>query len=304
MTIHPRVATAAAMIAGLAASCGTAAATASHVATCVSRIVYMRAGSGPPQVLTMSPAGGHVRRLGIGHRPKWSPDGRLIAFDLLTSHGAHIFVMRANGTGVRDLTPGFRGRNSIDPAWSPDGRWIVFPSELSGTRIGALWLVRSDGSHLHMLVKPPGEAENPSWSPSGRWIVFDSLAVHGPDHLYTVRSDGTGLRRITADALDAWGPDWASPNVILFANGSGSATDDIFSIRPDGSHVRQITHAPAGVTYGIPSRSPDGTSIAFMRVTSTSSAVYTMTADGTGLRNLTRGQPGFNGWPDWGPCPD
>ena len=90
--------------------------------------------------------------------------------------------------------------------------------------------------------------------------------------------------------------------MILFATGSGSATSNIFSIRPDGSRPRQLTHAPAGVTYGLPSQSPTGTAIAFTRATSTSSAVYTMTTAGTHLQNLTRGQPGFNGRPDWGPC--
>jgi Tol biopolymer transport system component len=183
-----------AMTAGLTAGCAAVATTMSQAAPCTSGIVYMREGSGPPQVLTMSPGGGQVQRLRIGHAPQWSSNGRLIAFDLLTSLGAQIFVMRANGTGVRDLTTGLNGHNSIDPAWSPDGRWIAFASELAGTRHGALWLVGSDGSHLHMLVQPPGEAEHPSWSPDGGSIVFDSLPVSGPDHLLVVRRDGSGLR--------------------------------------------------------------------------------------------------------------
>jgi Tol biopolymer transport system component len=91
--------------------------------------------------------------------------------------------------------------------------------------------------------------------------------------------------------------------VILFANGSGSATDDIFAIHPDGSGLRRLTHAPSGVSYGLPSMSPNGAYIAFSRTTSAGSAVYKMTASGTHLRNLARAQPGFNGWPDWRPCP-
>jgi TolB protein len=304
MHLTTRAAIACAAISSLAAACGASAATIarSRAAACVSRIVYMREGSGSPRIMTMLADGGHVRPLGTGHAPRWSPDGHLIAYDLVTATGGHIMVMRADGTGARDLTPGVHGYNAIDPAWSPDGRWIAFGSGPAGSRNGALWLVRSDGTRLRMLVNAPGEEEHPSWSPDGSQIVFDSFPAHGPDHLYVVRRDGSGLRRLTADALDAWGPDWAAPNVILFANGSGSATDDIFTIRPDGSGLRQVTHAPAGVTYGLPSQSSDGGAIAFTRVTSNGSQVYSMTASGTRLRDLTGGQPGFNGWPDWHSC--
>jgi len=290
----------AAATAVVTAACGAGTATiaGSRIRQCVPRIVYMREGSGPPQMLTMLPNGRQVRRLGIGHAPKWSPDGRQIAFD----NGAHILVMRATGARARDITPRLRGRNSIDPAWSPDGRWIAFSSEPAGTSNAALWLVRSDGLDPHMLVNAPGEEEHPSWSPDGTQIVFDSPRQQSPDNLYLVRADGSGLRRITGDALDAWGPDWAATNEILFASGSGKATDNIFTIRPDGSGLRQITRAPSGVAFGLPNRSSNGDSIAFTRATTTSSQLYSMTSAGTGLRVLTRGQPGLNGWPDWGTC--
>jgi len=285
-----------AVITGLASGC--AAARSASGAECAGTIVYMRTNDGPPKVLTMSATGHRIRFLRVGHAPNWSPDGSMIAFD----NGQHIFVMSATGTGVRDVTPGMRNASSIEPVWSPDGKWIVFGSEPTGTRRGALWLVRSTGTGLHQLVDAPGEEESPSWSPDSKRLVFDSFPAHGPDHLYVVDADGTRLHRITRDAVDAWGPDWSSTGLIAFANDSSGMTSDIYTIHPDGAGLKQLTHGPAGVSLGVPRFSPDGRSIVFVRQTSTYSRIYRMTAAGTGQRSLTRGQPGFNGAPDWGPC--
>jgi Tol biopolymer transport system component len=264
------------------------------------RIVFMREGGGPPVMYAMSAQGRGLTSLGIGHAPDLSPDGRWIAFD----DGQHIRIMHPDGTGLRDLTPTLANVSSYDPSWSPGGRWIAFTSEPEGTRAAALWLVRSDGSGLHELVNAPGEEEHPSWSPDGSRIVFDSFPPAGPDHLYTVRFDGSGLEQITSDALDAWGPSWSSQNVIAFADGSSNATSDIFTMQPDGSHLRQLTNAPQGITIALPSFSPNGANITFTRFNKsfTGSEIYRMAASGQNTRELTRGQPGINLFSQWGTC--
>ncbi|MBM2621505.1 PD40 domain-containing protein [Actinoplanes sp. LDG1-06] len=53
-------------------------------------------------------------------RPRWSPDGKSIAF----LKGGYLFVMKADGTGQRRLTT----RAAAGPSWSPDGRSIAFAS--------------------------------------------------------------------------------------------------------------------------------------------------------------------------------
>ena len=79
---------------------------------------------------------------------RWSPDGQKVAFaaivvlpDRLTSD---IYVMNADGSGQRELTPDNAQENS--PAWSPDGRRIAFLS--SGIRV-----VNADGSGLRRLTR-------------------------------------------------------------------------------------------------------------------------------------------------------
>ncbi len=299
-TLAARVAAAAVLVAFAAAASGTAA-SASGTAGCDGgRIVFMREGNGPPVIYVMNAQGRGLRSLGIGHAPAWSPDGRWIAFD----DSQHVLKMHPDGSAVTDLTPTLTTVNSFDPSWSPDGRWIVFASEPAGSRDAALWVVASDGSRLHELTNAPGEEEHPSWSPDGTRIVFDAFPPVGPDHLYIVRSNGKDLDQVTPDSLDAWGPSWSSRNVIAFADGASSATADIFTMRPDGSHLRQLTHAPVGVTIGLPGFSPNGENLTFTRFNRafTRSEVYRMTADGEHTRELSPGQPGINDFSQWGVC--
>jgi TolB protein len=57
---------------------------------------------------------------GVSARPRWSPDGRQIAF----LRSGQLWVMRADGTGQRRLTT----RPAAGPSWSPDSRSIAFAS--------------------------------------------------------------------------------------------------------------------------------------------------------------------------------
>jgi Tol biopolymer transport system component len=84
-----------------------------------------------------------------------------------------------------------------------------------------------------------------------------------------------------------------------------SKSQEIFTARPDGSEVQQLTSNPRRVSFDS-DWSPDGQTIAFdsSRVDIDGNKrvvqVYVMNADGTGVTQLTRG-PGFHGSPGWSP---
>ena len=129
-----------------------------------------------------------LRKAGCQDRgfPSWSPNGKLIAFggSLGEVHGnrveyAEIFLMNANGTGVRQITQMTSGKpfamDLVDPAWSPDGRQLVFAVQNFGAadppNRRALYIVNVDGSGLRQLTP---WSLNAATVPTGRPTASES----------------------------------------------------------------------------------------------------------------------------------
>ena len=144
--------------------------------------------------------------------PSVSPDGRRIAFTRLNAGGiiAQVYVMRADGSGAHPITP--PALEGFAPDWTPDGRHILLTSNRD--RLGsAIYQVNPDGTGLKRLTHPPFPHNDllPSSSPQGNRIVFHSDRPY-PDlccrDLFTVRADGSGLRRLPTGLVGAVDPDW------------------------------------------------------------------------------------------------
>lgn len=149
----------------------------------------------------------------------WSPDGGRIAFVSDRDGDDEIYTMRPNGSRPRQLTfneapAGFDG----DPNWSPDGRKIAFTSERDLTPETEfqveIYTMRADGSRQTRLTFDDLSDFLPAWSPDGRKIAFTSFrdATHEVDEdnaeIYTMRADGSHLRRLTDDPVFDAAPDW------------------------------------------------------------------------------------------------
>jgi Tol biopolymer transport system component len=128
-------------------------------------IAYSRAG----EIWLIRPDGRHAHGLGkvgvgVDWAPDWSPDSRRIAFESTSRTSAsrpvsQVWVMRADGSGKRRLTPYSRRRRiaSNGPAWSPGGALIAL------TRGSQVWTMRPDGSRLRQLTRAPGAAWGADW---------------------------------------------------------------------------------------------------------------------------------------------
>ncbi len=95
----------------------------------------------------------------VAPRPAALP-GKLV---FQTGNGADIYLMNADGSGLRRLTYGF------EPALSPDGRQVAFTrwDEPRG-----LWVINVDGSGERLLTGA-NRARSPTWSPDGQAIIFE-----------------------------------------------------------------------------------------------------------------------------------
>jgi len=174
-----------------------------------------------------------------------------------------VYVLNADGTGIRNLTPGPGSDRSS--AWSPDGRRIVFVSERDGQP--DLYVMAADGSDVMRLTKSPDAEEGPLWSPDGRRIAF---VVDLPDPawshvaVYVVNSDGSGLRRLVngAQARLAWSPD--GTKLALVAD---DPTSDFYFLLStvDAESGLPVTlarlHHLKGLVWGM-GWAPDGSSVA------------------------------------------
>jgi Tol biopolymer transport system component len=124
--------------------------------------------------------------------PSWSPDGRhIVAVDLNPGQRS-LVVMRADGSGKRNVASGVAVGDGIShPRWSPAGGVLVYEE---GTEQG-LWVrrVNAAGGGDRRLA----EGRLPTWSPDGARIAF----ARGPD-VFTMRADGSGVRRIARAPAD------------------------------------------------------------------------------------------------------
>jgi Tol biopolymer transport system component len=100
--------------------------------------------------------------------PDLSPDGEWLAFDSQGSQQDDLFVIRRDGTSLRQLTDDiYRDRR---PSWSPDGKRIAFFSNRGGK--WEIWMINSDGSGLQQVTDTPKEVTNAVWSPDGTRLAY------------------------------------------------------------------------------------------------------------------------------------
>ena len=101
--------------------------------------------------------------------PKWSPDGKQIAFVAYIDGNPDIYVMNASGSSQRRLTndPGYDSQVN----WSPDGKQIVFVSDRASEDTEIFTLTFSTGEIKHLTFNDCGEGV-PAWSANGEESPF------------------------------------------------------------------------------------------------------------------------------------
>ena len=95
------------------------------------------------------------------HRPAWSPDGKKVLFESEADGNHEIYLINADGTGLRNLT-NHKG-NDYKAAWSPDGAKIAFVSDRDGN--AEVYVMNADGSNVTNVSKSPALDTDPVWAP-------------------------------------------------------------------------------------------------------------------------------------------
>jgi Tol biopolymer transport system component len=153
----------------------------------------------------------------------------------------------------------------------------------------------------------PSLFTRPSWSPDGQLIAFDGgakqeatgaaevLKAINQRDIYTVRTDGTDLVRLTEDQasfLPVWSPDGES---IVFARSFGEPPplgpqgSNIWVMEADGSNPRPLTPEQEGTFQEPHSISPEGEKVAFTANYGRAGVIFSVSLDGGSPALLTEG---------------
>jgi Tol biopolymer transport system component len=177
----------------------------------------------------------------------------LATVDLTTGQVAELA-----STAVSDASGKFQGFTPANyhPRWSPDGTRIVFTQDVPNAVRGkvssvgplpAVFVVDADGRNLREVGPrvAPG-VMTADWSPDGARIVFGSESFPGAlwyYDIYTVRPDGTGLRRLTSDHISL-NPSWTADGRIGFIQTHNGLVVQLLIMNADGGNVTRLGVPP------------------------------------------------------------
>ena len=183
--------------------------------------------------------GGDARALTSGFgwdmQPRYSPDGRFIAFTSDRAGGDNIWIMNRDGSDPKQVTEeSFRLLNS--PAWTPDSEFIAARKHFTSTRslgAGEIWLYhRTGGDGLQMTERPNEQKDvgEPVFSADGKYLYYSRDATPGETFQYD-KDSNAGIYRI-------YRVDRETGETESFLGGPGGAIRPTPS--PDGLYMAYI----------------------------------------------------------------
>jgi len=176
-------------------------------------------------------------------QPRFSPDGQRIAFQSDRWGSEDLFVMGADGDGIRRIT--HHSASDALGGWTPDGR-LLFSTRRTYAQVeweDEIYGVSADGGTPDRLLDAVGFA--PAASPDGRFVVFvaganrrSKVGYRGPANrdlwLYDTRSGS--YRQLTEFEGNDMRPAWTGDRELLFlSDRDGGEAYNLYRLRLTGS---------------------------------------------------------------------
>lgn len=225
--------------------------------------------------------GGKARRISGGPawevQPRFSPDGKEIAFSSDRGGGHNLWRMPAKGGEPKAVTKeDFRLYNN--PVWTPDGDYLIGRKHFTGQRslgAGELWIIHKTGGAGLQLTKQKNDQQDqgePAVSPDGRYVYFSEDVTAGPTFQYN-----------------------KNPHDTIYA---------IRRLDRQTGEIENLIQSPGGAVR--PQPSPDGKQLAFVKRVREKTVLHVMELDTGIVRPVWDGlsHDQQEAWAIFGPYPN
>jgi len=282
-------------------------------------------GSGQHEVATAVP-GEHIH-------PAWSSDGHTLVFLGLVGDRHQVFrfdpLDDPTGAMARQLTACAGScLDDWDPALSPGDTKIAY-LEIDGPLITIGHIQIAATQKLQIATVTTGgltqvktifqthtttEMNGPRWSPDGSHLVFwtdhvnaDTGQIDGTA-VFTIRADGTQPQQVTPQSMIAGECDWSPDGTrLVFAThpllafNFDPVVSNLFTVRPDGSGLEQLTHSTTPNDRATQPRFTPDARIIYTRVTRSGRTLWLIDADGSNASPIPAGGQRIRTHGDWQP---
>jgi TolB protein len=256
------------------------------------RIAFLSSRSGAENIFVISASGGNEAQ--VTHMQEgvsslsWSRDGKQIRFAVVDGmHSTKIYSIDADGANQRQIgqVPG-QGAEL-----SPDGKRVIYNASRSWTS-SRLMVSGLDGSDARQITEGSSVAWNRRWSPDGAMIAFTGKDSSGNAQVFLMKADGTELRQLTRGSPAEGGaqvPDWSPDGRrIAMQVNRGRGYAEIWIADSSSGSTEAISRHEQQYLDEWPAWFPDGKRIAFQSNRTGSMQVWSMNADGSDPRQITR----------------
>lgn len=244
---------------------------------------------------TVPSAGGSAIRLTVHESldayPRWSPDGRFIAFTSFRSGNPDVFIVPAEGGEARQVT--YSSGSDWVNDWSPDGKQLLFYGNGRDTKDFSLFTLDLRNRALKRVIRDDSAQRFGTWSHSGKLVAYSRGGqpwwrpwYRGSAHADVVVADlttGKAHPLLKTNTQQFWPHFSYDDRTVYMATVlGGNNTPNLYAVPTDGGTARAITHYTSdAVRY--PDIARDGSLLTYLY----NGDCYTVRPDGSGVRKLT-----------------
>jgi dipeptidyl aminopeptidase/acylaminoacyl peptidase len=262
--------------------------------------------------------------------PKWSPDGKWIAFTSARDGKNNIYLLPLNGGEAEKITDTKNGVNNFD--WSTDGSmiaytmtdpstdmeeknkkgkndWYFYDEEFKQTRLYVLWLNQKDSTDKRkwkQITKGNRNVLSFNWSPDGKWIVYDhSRSSMVNDNVYSdiamvnveTSETKTVVNTAAGEADPRFSPDGKWVAYLVSEEPVVWGGKNWINIIPAvGGSPKKLASTPNDLT-DIIGWSPDGNHVYVGEVNKTLFSIYSLDVEGKEIAEWNKGNSDLLGVP-------